>query len=190
MDAVGPLMADLLASGYEVNSLDVIAQSPVYKGAVPILIKWLPKMTNFRVKQSIVRALSASWAGPSAVAALLTEFRSAPDSANGGLKWAIGNALEVLASDEFFDEYVKLVQERHHGIARQMVVSALGKMKNPKAGDVLLGLLNDEEVVGQALVGLKKLNAKEARPQIELLLKHPKPWIRKVAKEALVKMEG
>ncbi len=64
----------------------------------------------------------------------------------------------------------------------------LGKMKDPKAVDVLLGLLDDEEVVGHALIGLKRLNAQKARPHIEPLMKHPKAWIRKAAMEALVKM--
>jgi hypothetical protein len=189
-EAAAPLMAELAASGYEAESLDVLAQSKAYKDAIPLLIKWLPKMASFPVKQSIIKALSVDWAGPDAVTALLSEFRSAPDSANAGLKWAIGNALEVLASDDFFDEYVNLAQDKRHGIARQILVSALGKMENPKAVDVLLGFLDDEEVVGHALIGLKKLKAKEARPQIELLLNHPKAWIRKAAKEALVRMKS
>jgi len=190
MEAAAPLMAELAATGYEVESLEVIPQSRSHKDAVPILIKWLPKVASFPVKQSIIRALSVSWAGRDAVNALLTEFHSTSGSSTVGLKWAIGNALEVLASDEFFDAYVKVAQEKHHGIARQMVVSALGKMKNPKAVNVLLGLLGDEEVVGHALIGLKKLKAKEARPQIEPLLNHSKAWIRKAAKETLARIES
>jgi len=188
-EAAAPLMAELLSSGYNVKSLDVLARSDACKDAVPILVKWLPKIMNSGVKESIVRALTVSWARPGAVAALLTEFRNTPDSANTGLKWAIGNALEVLASDEIFDDIVKLVQDKRHGIARQMLVIALGKMKNPKAVDVLIYLLDDDDVVGQALTGLKKLRAKQARTRIERLVNHPKASVRKEVKQALSKIE-
>jgi HEAT repeat protein len=188
MEAAAPLMAELMSSGYEVGSLEVLAQSKIYKDAVPILVKWLPDTTNLRVKESIVRALSVPWAKPHAVAALLAEFRCTPDSAKTGLKWTIGNALEVLATDDVFEDIVELVQDKRHGTARQMLVSALGKMKNPRAVDVLVGLLDDDEVVGHALIGLKKLKAKQARIHIERLVNHPKAWVRKEAKQALAKI--
>jgi hypothetical protein len=188
-EAAAPLMAELSSSGYNVKSLDALARSDTYKDAVPILVKWLPKMVNPRVKQSIVRALSVSWARPGAVAALLTEFCNTPDSSSTSLKWAIGSALEKLASDEIFDDIARLVQDKRHGTARQMLAIALGKMKNPKAVDVLICLLDDDDVVGQALTGLKKLKAKRARTQIERLVNHPNAWVRKQASQALIKIE-
>jgi HEAT repeat protein len=187
-EAAAPLMAELVSSGYDVKSLDLLARSDAYKDAVPILVKWLPKITNSRVKESIVRALSVSWARLGAVTALLTEYRNTPDSENRGLKWAIGNALEVLASDKIFDDIVELVQDKRHGIARQMLVVALGKMKNPKAVDVLICLLDDDDVVGHALACLKKLKAKQARTHIVRLINHPNAWVRKQAKQALDKI--
>ena len=187
-EAAAPLMAELLSSGYDVKSLDVLAGSDACKDAVPILVKWLPKIVNPRVKQSIVRALTVSWARPGAVAALLTEFRNTPDSANTGLKWAIGNALEVMASDEIFDDIVKLAQDKRHGTARQMLAIALGKMKNPRAVDVLICLLDDDDVVGHALTALRKLKSKQAQSHIVRLINHPNAWVRKVAKQALGKI--
>ena len=187
-EAAAPLMAELVSSGYDVKSLDLLARSDAYKDAVPILVKWLPKITNSRVKESIVRALSVSWARLGAVTALLTEYRNTPDSENRGLKWAIGNALEVLASDKIFDDIVELVQDKRHGIARQMLVLALGKMKNPRAVDVLICQLDDDDVVGQALTSLKKMKAKQARTHIVRLINHPNAWVRKQAKQALDKI--
>jgi HEAT repeat protein len=188
-EAAAPLIAELLSSGFDVKSLDVLTRSNAYKDAVPILLKWLPKITNSRVKESIVRALSVSCVKPAAIPALMAEFRNTPKSENSGLKWAIGNALEVLAGDEIFDDIVELVQDKRHGTARQMLVMALGKMKNPKAVDVLIGLLGDDDVVGHALSSLKKLRAKQARTHIVRLLNHPNAWVRKVAKQALAKIE-
>jgi hypothetical protein len=190
MAAVAPLMAELAASGYEIESLDVLAQSKAFKNAIPILVKWLPEITNPRVKESIARTLSVPWSGPDVVKVLLTEFRTTSDSNNAGLKWAIGNTLEAIVDDESFDEIVELVCDKRHGSGRKMLVAALGKMKNPRAVDVLIGLLDDEEVVGHALIGLKKLKAQQARIHIERLINHPKAWVRKEAKQALVKMEA
>jgi HEAT repeats len=188
-EAAAPLFAELSASGYPVQSLDLLARSDASKGAVPILVKWLPKITNSRVKESIVRALSVPWAKGSAERELLAEFCKTPSSENQGLKWAIGNALEVLSGDDVFDDIVELVQDNRHGIARQMLVMALGKIKNPRAVNVLISLLDDEDVVGHALIGLRKLNAVEARPHILPLLKHPKAWVRREAKKALNKID-
>ncbi len=188
--AAAPLIAELVSCGYDVPSIDLLARSKAYKDAAPILVKWLPRVTNSRVKGSIVSALSVSWVTPEAVMALMHEFRNAPESANTSLKWAIGNALEVVARDENFDEIVELVQDKRHGAARQMLAMALGKMKNPKAVDVLIYLLDDDDVVGHALIGLKKLRATEARSHIVRLIKHPKAWVRKEAIQALRKIDA
>lgn len=188
-EAAGPLFAELSASGYEVRSLDIFTKSDAYKDAIPILLKWLPKIANRRVKESIVRALSVPWAKGLAEAALLAKFRSASESDNLGLKWAISNALEVLATDKIFDAIVELARDRRHGAARQMLAMALGKMKNPKAVDVLIGLIEDDDVAGHSIIALKKLNATEARLYILPFLKHPKTWIRREAKKALNKLD-
>lgn len=189
-EAAGPLMTELASAGYEIQRLDLLGQSSAYKDAIPILIRWLPEIANLRVKHSIVHVLSKSWAGYDVVTPLLAEFRVTPDCANAGLKWAIGNALEAHANDAIFDDVVELVQEKRHGVARQMLVVALGKMKNPKAVDVLIGLLGDDEMVGSALIGLKKLRADKARPPIERLLNHPRPRVRKQAMQALAKIDS
>jgi len=188
-EAAAPLFAELSVAGYEVKSLDIFAHSDAHKDALPILVKWFPRMTNSRVKESIVRALSVPWAKGIAERELIAEFRNIPYGANMGLKWAIGNALEVLASDEIFEDIAELVQDRDHGTARQMLVMALGKMKNPRAVNVLIGLLEDDEVAGHAIIGLRKLNAIETRSYILPFIKHPKTWIRREAKKALNKMD-
>jgi len=187
--AIAPIIADLASNGFEVPSLDVLAKSKAYKEAVPILVKWLPVVTDPRIKEAIVRTLSVPWAGPEAAKSLVIEFRNAPASTNTGLKWAIGNALEVVATEDIFEELIELAQDKRHGKAREMVAMAIGKIKNPRSDDVLIGLLDDEEVAGHALIGLRKLNAKEALPFIRRFVNHPKTWIRQEAIKAIAKME-
>jgi HEAT repeat protein len=186
--AAAPLMAELARAGFEVNSLAMLATSDAYKDAVPILAKWLVKASNPQLKEAIGRALSVPWAR-SAAGVLVAEFRKAPESANGGLKWAIGSALEVLASEELLEDLIELVQDKRHGTARQMPAIGLGKTKNPRAIPVLISLLEDDEVAGHAVMGLGKLKAIEALPFLERFVSHPKVWIRREAAKAIRKIK-
>ena len=91
-----PVLRALQQHGLEVRSLDELRQSRVeYRGAIPILIHWLRKAKSPDVKESIVRTLTVPWAKPEAADPLIGEFLSAPDGSS--LKWAIGNALDVVA---------------------------------------------------------------------------------------------
>ncbi len=190
-ERAAPVIQDLRENGYNVDSIDELRRAGIsYRSAVPILIRWLPNIAHPGVKESIVRALSVPWAKGVASKALLEEFRSLPtEQEYFCLKWAIGNALSVVATDAVFDELVELVRDKRHGRAREMLAVALGNMKNPAAVDVLIELLGDEEVAGHAIMALGKLKAEKARPYIERFLDHPKAWVRREAKKALAKLD-
>jgi HEAT repeat protein len=119
----------------------------------------------------------------------IAEFRNAPFDQPLGIKWAAGNALAEVADDRVFDDLVELATDKHHGRAREMVAVALGNMRNPRAVDVLVDLLADEEVAGHAIMALGKLKAVTARPHIERFLQHPKAWVRREATRALAKID-
>jgi hypothetical protein len=188
--ASAPVLVDLARAGFQVELVsDLFNKSINYKNAIPILLHWLPRVDNLDVKESIVRALSVSWAKPAAARALVEEFRKVKYESNTGIKWTIANALSVVADDSVFSEIVDLVQDSQNGKAREMLAVSLGNMKNPNAQDILIGLLEDDEVAGHAVVGLGKLRSKKAIPEIERFQTHPKSWIRKEAKKALVRIE-
>ena len=169
---------------------DVLRRSGTrYETAVPILLKWLPKINDLRVKEAIVRALSVPWARPLAAEPLISEFRKANESTNSGFKWAIANALEVVADESVLEEIIELVQDKHHGKSREMLAAALGNMESPRAIETLIALLGDEEVAGHALSGLRKLKAQQARAYIQRFLTHKKAWIRSQAKRALAALD-
>ena len=88
-----------------------------------------------------------------------------------------------------FDEVARLVQDKRHGKAREMLAETLGNMKDSVAVDLLIHLLEDEDVNAHALYALGKLNAEKAVPRIEQLLDHPRPLVRKEAKRALAKID-
>ncbi len=183
------VLAELAAAGFDVESIgDLRRLGTPYPKAVPVLIRWLPSVQDVAVKEDIVRTLSVPWAREAA-SLLLAEFEQAEDSTGTGIRWAIGNALEVLANDEIAEGMIRLATNREYGTARQMVVVGLGKLKDPRILDVLTELLGDEDVVGHAVMALGKLRTKTARSRIESLLNHPKPLVRKEAKKALARID-
>lgn len=185
------IIQELRGAGFDVRSVgDLYNKKLHYEKAIPILVAWLSRVTNPIVKEDIVRSLSVKWARDTMVPKLLvTEFEQAEDSTGTGLRWAIGNAIEVLANDGIADGMIRLATDRRYGKAREMIVLGLGKLKYPHVTDVLLNLLTDEEVVGHAVMALGKLRARMARSRIESLLNHPKPWVRKEAKKALASID-
>jgi len=158
-----PVLADLAEAGYHVNSVEELYHRRLdYKSAIPILLKWLPLIENLDVKEAIVRALTVPWAKPIAAPALLAEFHKLLSEPDISIKWAIANALEVVADDNSYDEIVNLVRNPQSGSAREMLALALGKMKNPDAQNVLIELLEDDMVAGHAIMALGKLRSVKA----------------------------
>ena len=178
-----PVLKELMAAGYRVNTIGGLVQGKTeYRSAVPVLLHWLPRISDFQVKEDIVRALSVPWARPIASPVLIEEFRK-PDNAE--LRWAIANSLAVVADDSVFEDLIRLVQDKGFGKAREMLALALGNMQDPRAVAVLMDLLEDEQVVGHATMALGKLKAYAARTRLKELTGHPTEWIRNEAKKAL-----
>lgn len=186
--------AELQKVGIRVNGVyDLVNSRRSYKEAIPVLVKLLPSVKDDRIKEGVVRALAVKEAvGGDVSRAMIREFEgispSAPPSMQA-LKWAIANTLSVVARDPVFEEIAALARDKQHGKAREMLAVALGNMKDSRAIDVLVKLLNDDEVAGHALMALGKLKAEKAKPAIERFLDHPKPWVRKEAERALRKIE-
>jgi HEAT repeats len=188
----GPILADLASAGFETKSLADLRRSGArYRGAVPVLLKWLPRAADRKVKEEVVRALSVPWAKPEATSPMIEEFRrvdASVDPTGTGLRWTIGNALEVLADDSCFEALVGLVQDRDFGKARQMVVLGLGKSRRPEAVEVLLGLVDDPDVDGHAVKALGRLKSPTAREALERKLDDSRAWVRGEARKALAKL--
>jgi HEAT repeat protein len=181
-----PLVERLREAGYDVDSVwDLFNKKLDYHAAIPMLMEWLPQATDRRVKESLVRALSVRWAKPQAAPLLISQFRDLDDDPQSGLRWAIGNALDVVADDSFCADLVELARDRRYGSAREMIVLALGKMKKARPVEVLIELLDDEVVAGHAVAALARLKAPEAAEALQPFLHHPKTWIRQEAGKAL-----
>lgn len=190
-----PVLAELEQAGYPVASVGELRQARVtYPGAVPVLVRWLPRIADRDVKEDIVRTLSVPWARPLATRPLIEAFTSLPeadDPTGTGLRWAIGNGLEILAHANVLDELIAIAEERRYGPARQMVVLGLARPRDPRVVDVLVRLLDDDQVAGHAAMALGKLRAREARPRLERLATEASaPWIRKDALKTIARIDA
>lgn len=186
------LLKELADVGYPVESVaDLRSSGTRYRTAVPVLLRWLDRSQDAFEKEEIVRALSVPWARGEALDPLIEAFWSTPRGGQSDelLRWAIGNALEVLWDDSRFDELVVLGRDESFGKAREMVVLGLGQSKRPEAGEVLIGLLSDPVVSGHAVKALRKLKVPEARTGLERMLGDERAWVRKEAQRALAALD-
>jgi hypothetical protein len=183
------LLAELAANGFSVHSVwELFGRKLNYKSIIPVLLRWLPAITDQKVKEAVVRALSVKWAKPGAAPLLVKEFEKAHDPSGIGMGWAIANALSVVADDSVFEELSQLVKNPKYGSSREMLAVALGNIKDARADDVLLDLLDDDEVAGHALIALRKRRTQKGRPKVERLINHPKSWVREEARKFLKKL--
>jgi hypothetical protein len=167
--------------------------------AAPILVEWLPRMTDLVDKEVIARSLTGTrTARAPAAAAIVKEFRETPLDAET-TKWAYGNALATLAGPEVADDLIDIVRDRRHGIARQMLCDALKRTKDPRAPDVLIELIEDDDVAGHAILALRLYGPKtalphleRARPKLEAVRDRPTatPFARRQAKAALERLDA
>jgi HEAT repeat protein len=184
------IVAALRETGIEVSSVyDLVNRSTA--AAIPVLLRFLPQNLEPKIKEGVVRALSIREARSVALRPMLEEFKQR--NISDSLRWAIGNAIEVLATEEVLSELVELIQDKRYGRARQMVVLAVGKLKvareNAAALHALIRLLDEEEVRGHAIAALGKLRAGKARGKIKQFLAHPNAWIRREAQKALERID-
>jgi HEAT repeat protein len=181
-----PLVTELRLKGYPIATVaDLYNGRLHYPEAIPILLKWLPRVDDPDIKEGIVRALSVSWAKPMAARPLIQAFRYASDDSWMGLPWAIGNALSVVADDSVYDDLVELIRDKKYGKARQMLAFALANTKNPKAVDVLIDSLQDDDLTLHAVIALGKLKAKKAEEPLRTFLEQPNADLRREARKAL-----
>ena len=90
----GPVLDELSGIGYQTDTLDDLRyQGKPWKTALPVLLRWLPKIDDPGVKESIVRCLSVPWVGSQATAELIEEFKKyAPILSEAPNPW-VGNQL-------------------------------------------------------------------------------------------------
>lgn len=151
-----------------------------------LLLKWLRVVENQNVKEDIIRTLSAPWARSDVWPAFLEQFRSTD---NEHIRWVLGNGIGLVARQSDFETLDELARDRRFGSGRLMIVLALGRMKDPRAIDTLIGLLEDPQVLMTAIMALGKLKVERARDRVADFLNDPNPDICREAKKALAAID-
>jgi len=201
--AVEPMREELRGAGFIVAEIsELIAPGVGSAAAEPILTKWLPKVDFLPLKKDIASALGCPWAHPFAMPALLTELKETRpeldlgvDSLRGRIADAIEKSLRPGEVDvRFLAGLIEFVTDPRQGLARGFIVMALGKLEAYRAEvlPVLVGLLEDDEMVVAAVIALGRLRAVEALDFVELKLRSHQvdPWMLSKVKVAKRRMSG
>jgi HEAT repeat protein len=155
--------------------------------AVPLLLEWLPKITNEHVKESIVRHLKTRSAKRIATTPLIREFNAARSP---GYQWVVGDALTYVASKDQYDSLVELAADRGHGEGRSALVGMLWRVKTMNADRIIFDALDDPPSARAAMSALRRrVGNAQARPHIEPLVDHPHEWVRDAAKDHLRRID-
>jgi hypothetical protein len=202
-DADG-LVADLERAGISTTGFGEFGSVPGvepsafdYERAMPILVKWLPRAKTPALREVIARGMTGEpSAGGEGARALVAQFRVEPDEL---VRWAIANALSTLSSSEHADDLIDLLQDSRHGSGRQNLCEALRRTKDPRAPDVLIGLIRDPAVGGHAIHALRAYGPKSSlphlrrcRPALEDVVADPKAsgFARRMAKKSLERIDA
>lgn len=170
--AAAPLLMELRAAGFPAYDLGDFAQQKLpSKQAAEILVKWLDRIDEPIARSNIATALAEARARSVATQPLLDLFRDLPVDA--WEKDRVAAAVGTLARDDHFEQVAELVRDARHAHYRHYLFWAISYMKDPRAVDLCLELLDDEELGMSALRSLADLKPERARPVLERIAAEP-----------------
>jgi len=179
-----PLLAALEAAG--VDTVDFGIFGPLsfttfdFERAAPILVDWLPRVDDPRLKSVMVSSLAGQRsARGEGTRRLIAEFHRPEYEDEDHLRWDIGDTLATLAGPADADAIIEMLRDRSAGTARQMLCDALSRTKDPRRVTVLIDLIDDDAVAGHAILALRRIGRgtlvepERMRPKLEALLVRP-----------------
>jgi hypothetical protein len=170
--AAEPLLLELRAAGIPAYDLAEVSQRKLpSKRAAEILVKWLQRTSDPLARTLIATALADPKARSVATPPLLDLFKALPEDARE--KDRVAAAVGTLARDPYFEPLAELVRDPRHGRYRLYLFWAIGYLKDPRAVDLCLELLDDEQLGLSALRALTQLKSERARPVLERIACEP-----------------
>jgi hypothetical protein len=161
-----PLITDLKGVGIVVETVwDLVNTNASYRAAIPTLTRHLALPYSLRIKEGIARALTIPYGGSSALNTAIEEFEKQNENSEISLKWVLGNAISVLATQGDADRLILIAMNRSHGKARAPIVSALPRVVQDKVR--LKAVLRELEQDGDV-----SAFAKRARRAVRSIVQH------------------
>ena len=81
--------------------------------------------------------------------------------------WAVGNALYIIDDKSSYEAVLEICKDKTKGIARQMLMRTLARMKSAEAYQVLIDSLNDHTIKAHAIEALGRFGDTSAIPILE-----------------------
>jgi hypothetical protein len=132
------------------------------RAAFPVLLSALPTLSDAKLVGAVAGHLRRPWARGKAFGPLAAAFTlwAAEDPVAG---WHLGDALGTAATPNDVGVFIELSRRTDLGMARQMLVLALGRFRgSADATDAARDLADDDDVALHALQALRKLAGPEA----------------------------
>ena len=158
------LLEDIKGTGASIDKLDdLINLNLESRNLVPIILEHLNITDNEQDKEFLVRCLGVK--GLTEVSdVLLYEFDKA---ISHGYKWTIGNSISIIVDKSILDKLLLIVKDKKHGKSRQMIVYGLGSYPTKEVKETLLGILDEDELLGHTLFAPGKMKDASIMPYIE-----------------------
>lgn len=192
-----PVKAALTAVGINTDDFGRFVNRPVLgvieppnfdaARAMPVLLEWLPRVTNEKLREAVVRHLAIKTRDGLVAEALIEEYRR-PGSAN--YKWVVGDTLAFVCDKRHFSVITDLAADASYGMGRQPLVGMLWRIKTPAADEILLNALADPDTALAAMSALRRrFGNAAARQHITSLLQHPDQRVREAASKQLRRID-
>jgi hypothetical protein len=192
-----PVLAALAAAGIDTRDFGRFVNRPFpgiidpahfdAAAAVPVLLQWLPRVSNGTVKETMVRHLKVKAADGAIAAALIDEFRR-PGSAS--YKWVVADTLAFTCDQRHFPALTELAADKNHRHGRAPLVAMLWRVKTGDADRVLLDGICDPDVALPAMSALRRrLGNTAARKHIAPLATDPDDRVRHAARQQLRRID-
>lgn len=99
--------------------------------------------------------------------------------------WFFCGILRKLKKEKFFDEYVKILNNKKLGTSRQPIVELLICFENKNVEDILIAHITDNNINGHILDALIKIKSSNLSNIAGRFSDDDRAWVRKLAQKAL-----
>ena len=164
-----PVVEELRSMGFDVASVwDLFNRKEPwnkrerikpYLDALPLLLKHLALDYPPAVREGIARAMAM----PQSRFAWNDLVRFYRNEESNRAKDGLAVAVAAAADPSVLDELIVLVKDRKHGKSRLLLLSALARVKDPRAHAALMGLGTDPDLADEVQGILKRLKSKKTK---------------------------